>query len=663
MDESILKEYQKLVDEINYHDYRYYVLNDPVISDYEYDQLYKRLKEIESKYPEIISPYSPTQRVGYAPVSNLKTVKHEVKMLSLDNTYNEGELKDFYNRVLKNLESVPSFVVEPKIDGAAVSLIYEDGILKVGATRGDGVTGEDVTHNVKTIKSIPLKIAVKEKLVVRGEVFLPKSEFERINDERVKNGLEPFANPRNAAAGTLKLLDPRIAAQRNLDVFIYAVDIGRKHDTHFDDLNYLKELGFKVNPLIKKVESFEDIISHIENLGKMRDELDYEIDGAVIKVNEYSYQEQLGETIKYPRWAVAFKYPPELKTTVLKDVIFQVGRTGIITPVAVLEPVHISGSVVKRATLHNEDEIRRLDVKIGDTVFVEKSGEIIPKIIKVVKEKRTGKEKEIVFPEKCPVCNGLVRKENAYYVCLNPDCSAKLKASLIHFASRDAMDIKGLGEAIVERFVDLGFLKSIADIYTLDFEKIALLDGFGKKSAENLKKSIEDSKNRSFDRVLYALGIRHVGIKTARILTNHFKNIENLQKATIEELVSIDEVGEIIAKSVYYTLRDENFLKLIERLKSYGLKFSMEDDKENKSEKLKGLKFVITGTLSKPRNYYVELIEKLGGEVSSSVSKKTDYVIVGEDPGSKYNKALSLGVKTINEEEFYKLIGGTDEKY
>ncbi|KAA0257036.1 NAD-dependent DNA ligase LigA [Deferribacter autotrophicus] len=656
MDEKLLQEYRKLVDEINYHDYRYYVLNDPVISDYEYDLLYKKLKEIEEKYPEIIAPDSPLQRVGYAPVDSIKSVAHEIKMFSLDNTYNEGELRDFINRIYKNIDKDVTFVVEPKIDGAAISLVYENGVLKAGVTRGDGVVGEDVTHNIKTIKTIPLRINYNEKLVVRGEVFLPRSEFEKINDERLKQGLEPFANPRNAAAGTLKLLDSRIAAMRGLDIYIYALDIGRKHNNHYEDLLYLKEIGFKVNEHIKKVKSFDEIMEHIEYLGKLRDSLDYEIDGAVIKVNEYEIQRELGETIKYPRWAVAYKYPAEMKTTRLKDVVFQVGRTGIITPVAILEPVKISGSTVSRATLHNEDEIKRLDVKINDTVFVEKSGEIIPKIIKVVKEKRTGQERDIIFPKNCPVCGGVVFKENAYYLCLNPDCPAKLKASIIHFASRDAMDIKGLGEKVVNKFVELGFLKSIGDIYTLDYEKIATLEGFGKKSAENLRKGVEESKKRPFDRVLYALGIRHVGIKTARILAEHFKSIDNLMSAEIEDLIAIDEIGNVIAKSVYYTLRDEKSLNLINRLKNYGLKFSLDETKE-KSKTLAGKKFVITGTLSKPRGDFVKLIEELGGEVSSSVSKKTDFLLVGENPGSKLDKAKSLGVKIINEDEFKKLVG------
>ncbi|MGA1847097.1 NAD-dependent DNA ligase LigA [Deferribacter abyssi] len=656
MDEKLLKEYRKLVDEINYHDYRYYVLNDPVISDYEYDLLYKKLKDIEEKYPEIIAPDSPLQRVGYAPIDSIKSVAHEIRMFSLDNTYNESELKDFINRIYKNADENVTFVVEPKIDGAAISLVYENGFLKLGVTRGDGVVGEDVTHNIKTVKTIPLKIKYKEKLVVRGEVFLPKSEFIKINNERLNQGLEPFANPRNAAAGTLKLLDSRIAAKRGLDIYIYALDIGRKHDNHYEDMLYLKEIGFKVNEHIKNVKSFDAIIEHIDYLGNLRDSLDYEIDGAVIKVNEYKIQEKLGETIKYPRWAIAYKYPAEMKTTILKDVIFQVGRTGIITPVAILEPVRISGSTVSRATLHNEDEIRRLDVKINDTVFVEKSGEIIPKIVKVVKENRTGQETDIIFPKNCPVCKGVVIKENAYYLCLNPDCPAKLKASIVHFASRDAMDIRGLGEKVVNKFVELGFLKSVGDIYTLDYEEIATIEGFGKKSAENLKNSVEESKKRPFDRVLYALGIRHVGMKTAKILAEYFKNIDNLINAKLEDLISIDEIGDVIAKSIYHTVRNEKFINLIYRLKSYGLKFNL-DESEEKHELLSGKKFVITGVLSKPRGYFVKLIEELGGEVLNSVSKKIDFLLVGEKPGSKLDKAKSLGVKIINEDEFNKLVG------
>ncbi len=656
LSEEIKKRYYSLIDEITRHDIAYYVKEEPLISDYEYDKLMEELKTIESKYPEIIVPYSPTFRIGYKSVNSISTREHEIKMLSLENTYSYEEVNKFLERIKKKIESTFTLVLEPKIDGVAISLVYENGLLQYGITRGDGYSGEDVTHNIKTIKSIPLKINSLEHLVIRGEVYLKIKDFEKINADRLNKGLPLFANPRNAAAGTLKLLDPQIASKRNLDIFVYALDAGRRFDEHYGDLMFLKEIGFNVNPHIKKTEKQKEVFTYLDELLSIKKNLEYAIDGAVIKVNEYKFRNILGETTKFPRWAIAFKYPPEQRTTKLLDVKFQVGRTGIITPVAILEPINISGSVVSKATLHNIDEIKRLDIKIGDYVFVEKAGEIIPKITKVIKDKRNGNEKEISIPTVCPVCGTKVIKEEGdpYCWCINPECPARIKASILHFASRDAMDIKGLGESLVNKLLSSGKVKNIADIYDLNREDLIILEKMGKKSADNIIKSIERSKEKPFHKVLYALGIKHVGVKYAQILSEHFKSIDNLMNANIEDFEKIKGVGRVVAETLYKTFREKTIRDMINKLREKGLNF--ESDKVIVGGKLKGLTFLITGTLSKARQDIINLIEKNGGEVVNTVSKKINYLIVGKEPGSKLIKAKELNINIIDEEDLYKMI-------
>ncbi|MDY6820409.1 MAG: NAD-dependent DNA ligase LigA [Deferribacterota bacterium] len=653
--EDIKKRYFKLIDEITEHDINYYVKNNPIISDYEYDCLLKELKEIEEKYPELVVPFSPTQRVGIRPVSTIPTREHEIRMLSLENTYSKEEVSAFIDRIEKKVGNNYSLVLEPKIDGVAVSLTYDNGYLSYGLTRGDGYVGEEVTHNIKTIKTLPLKIKDERHIVVRGEVYLRFEDFRKINEYRIENDLTPFANPRNAAAGTLKLLDPRLAAERHLDVFIYALDAGRKFDNHYDDMDYLRELGFKVNKNIKKADNKDQIFDYLDEIYKLKKTIDYAIDGVVVKVSEYNLRSILGETARFPRWAFAYKYPAEQASTKLVDVRFQVGRTGIITPVAILEPVHLSGSKVSKATLHNVDEIRRLGVKIGDYVFVEKAGEIIPKITKVITKRRKGDERDIVLPKRCPVCNAITIKEEdePFIRCVNPECPARLKASILHFASRDAMDIKGLGESLVDKLIKESYIKSIADIYDLKKEDLIGLERMGEKSSENIIKAIERSKSKPFHKVLYALGIRHIGQRYAIILANHFKNIDNIINASKEDFEKIEEIGEIIASLLYKTFREERVIKMIGRLRSKGLKFSID---EKTSKKLEGKTFLITGSLSKPRKEFEELIEQNGGEVLLNVSKKLDYLIVGKKPGSKLDRAKKMGINIINEEQFNELL-------
>jgi DNA ligase (NAD+) len=655
--DEVLKRYYNLIDEITKHDNAYYVKEEPLISDYEYDRLMKELKEIESTYPEVVVPYSPSFRVGHRPVGSINTRGHEIRMLSLDNTYSHEEVEEFLIRVNKKLGLPFTLVLEPKIDGVAISLIYENGYLVYGITRGDGYVGEDVTHNIKTIKSLPLKINNTDHMLIRGEVYLNIKDFERINSERLEKELPPFANPRNAAAGTLKLLDPKVAFERNLDIFIYALDMGRQFETHYDDLICLKEMGFKVNPHIKKAEKQQDkIFSYLDNLYEIKKNLEYAIDGAVIKINEYKYRNILGETAKYPRWAIAFKYPPEQRSTMLIDVKFQVGRTGIITPVAILEPINISGSVVSKATLHNIDEIKRLNVKIGDYVFVEKAGEIIPKIVKVIKERRSGMERDIAIPTRCPFCESIVIKEegNPFCYCINPECPARIKASILHFTSRDAMDIKGFGESLVDKSLKSGKIKTIADIYDLKKEDAKQLERMGEKSAENIIESIKKSKEKPFPRVLYALGLRHIGVKYAQILAEHFKNIDNLMKATVEDFEKIEGIGNVIAETLYKTFREKRIIEIIDRLRKKGLKFSVEEP--NFIGKLARLTFVITGSLSKPRSEIINVIEMKGGKVVNTVSDKVDYLIVGKEPGSKLIKAKDLNINIIEEEDLYNMI-------
>ena len=634
--------------------------NNPVVSDYEYDKLYHQLLELEKKYPQFIKPYSPTQRVGGQPLKEFKTVQHRIPMLSIDNTYSSDELIEFDKRVkrMADVEYV-DYVVELKYDGVAVSLIYEDGKFTLGASRGDGFRGDDITENLKTVKTLPLYIPYKKPIEVRGEVYMRKDDFEKLNREREKNGEQLFANPRNATAGSLKLLDSREVAKRNLQLFVYQGIVGDNYKNHWDVMNFLKELGFPVSPHMKHAENIKEVIDYCNEWEEKRFSLPYNIDGMVVKVNSLSLQEKLGTTTKSPRWVVAYKFPAEQVSTIIKDVTVQVGRTGTLTPVAILEPVEISGTIVSRATLHNFDEIKRLGVKIGDRVFVEKGGEIIPKIVKVIPEARDGDEKDIPVPEKCPVCGSPVIKDTGEVAirCPNVRCPAQVKERIIHFASKNAMDIEGLGEQWVNIFVDKGLLSDYGDIYYLKYEDLINLERMGDKSVKNLLNAIKDSKNRPLSRLIFALGIRYIGTHASEILAENFSSIDHLAEATFDQLSSIDEIGPVMAESIVEFFKNEENLRVIEKLKKAGVKTSREEKEIEKKDVLSGLTFVITGTLKNyTRDEITDYIKSLGGKVSSSVSKKTDYIICGEEPGSKLQRGKQLGIKIISEEEFEQLV-------
>ncbi len=668
--DSIIKEVNRLREKINDADYKYYVLAQPDIDDYEYDMLMKRLIELEKSYPQLITEDSPTQRVSGEVIDKFASVSHTIPMLSLANSYNFEELIEFDRRVKTLLTDANidinklEYVCELKFDGVAVSLIYENGKFVRGATRGDGFTGDDVTNNLKTIKSIPLSVKHSEikNFEVRGEVFIKKKDFERINNEQELLGEKPFANPRNTAAGTLKLKDSKQVASRPLDIFTYYLftnDITLEYQ--YENLKLLKELKFPVNNYFKKVNNIEQVKEYCDEIEKIRDSLPYEIDGVVIKVNSLKHQKIIGNTSKSPRWAIAYKYKAKQKTTKIKDIKLQVGRTGTITPVAELEPVFLAGSKISRATLHNFDEIKRKDIRIGDTVIIEKGGDVIPKVVKVLKEYRPKNSQEFSLPEKCPVCNSKLEKpENEVnYYCINYFCPAQVQGRIEHFVSRDAMDIRGLGENIIETLISKGFIKDITDIYKLKEHKQELIsiERFGEKSVTNLLNSIEDSKAKPYEKVLYAIGIRHIGERTAKIIATHFPDIDALIAAKEEDIDKIYEIGPKIAKSIVEFFKDNKGKKIIEGLKKAGLKFEIEKKKIKENPNFKNKTFVLTGTLEKyTRKQAEELIESLGGKTSSSVSKNTNYVIAGTDPGSKLEKAKSLGVKIITEKEFISML-------
>lgn len=667
IDPKIIKRVEELRRLIRYHDYKYYVENQPEISDYEYDQLVKELEKLESEYPELITPDSPTQRVAGEPIAGFKTVKHRIPMLSLSNCYTPEEIREFDQRVRKALpKEKVEYVAELKIDGVAVSLEYRDGKFYRGATRGDGYQGDDVTFNLRTIKSIPLVLNTDDKrlmnIEVRGEVYLDRETFRRINREREAAGEELFANPRNAAAGSLKLLDPKITATRNLDIFIHS--LGELPEpvasTHFETLLKLKEIGLKINPHMRLCRDIEEVIEVWREWETRRHSLPYDIDGLVVKVNNLDQQRRLGTTMKSPRWAMAFKFSPTQATTKLKDIVLQVGRTGAITPVAILEPVELAGSTISRATLHNQEEIARKDIRIGDTVIIEKAGEVIPEVVKPIPSLRTGAEKVFKMPTTCPVCGSKLRKdpEEVVFRCENINCPAQIKRRLVHFASRSAMDIEGLGEAMVEQLVDKGLVKDIADIYNLTYDQLINLERMGDKSVRNLLSAIEKSKHRSLADLIFGLGIRHVGRHAAEILAKEFESLDELMETPLERLTKIREIGPVMAESIYQTLHDPETRKLIDRLKKAGVNMRSEKEKVP-TGKLAGKTFVLTGTLSRyTREEASRLIRELGGEVASSVSKKVDYLIVGENPGSKLDRARELGIKTLTEEEFIALIEG-----
>jgi len=654
----IEKRIEELIEILNKASFEYYTLDKPTITDQEYDRYMQELMKLEEKYPELKKDNSPTTRVGGEVIDSFNKVTHEIPMLSLSNVFNESDIMAFHDRVKKEIPN-PKYVVELKIDGLSVSLLYKNGKLVRGATRGDGVTGEDITHNVKTIKSIPLTISKPIDIEVRGEIYMSKLALESLNEQRRYNNQEEFANPRNAAAGSVRQLDSKVAASRNLDCFIYHLPNPEDFDIHFhsDALKFMGELGFVINPNIKKVDSIEELLEYVNYWTSKRDELPYEIDGIVIKLDDLNGQKKLGYTVKYPKWATAYKFPAMEVITKLKDIKFSVGRTGQVTPNAILEPVRLMGSVISKATLHNEDYVKEKGFKIGDMVYIKKAGDVIPEVVKPLIERRTGNEQEFVMTNTCPICgSSLVRKENesAYY-CTNPYCDAKHIEGLIHYASRDALNIDGFGDRIVEDFYNMGYLKNITDFYKLNKFKEYLmeLEGFGEKSINNLLEGIENSKKESLEKLLFALGIRHVGKKTAKILANKYKTMDNLMNASLEELIEIKDIGKIIAKSVYEFFKEEKNINTINKLKEIGvnMKYLKEDSIEN--EEFKNKNFVLTGTLEKlTRDEAKELIEKNGGNITGTVSKNTDVVIVGSNPGSKYDKAVKLNIEIWNEEKF-----------
>jgi len=664
---SIGREIEGLREEIQRHEELYYVNDNPEISDAEYDELLARLKKLEEQHPQLVTPDSPTQRVGGRPVQDFPKVVHRRPMLSLDNSYNIDELRAFDQRCKRLAETRPlEYVAELKIDGVSISLVYEDQILVRGVTRGDGRSGEDVTPNARTIRTVPLRLRETGKAVgavaeVRGEVFIPRSVFDRTNVEREEQGEARFANPRNAAAGTLRQLDSKIVATRKLDLYAYDLITGdrKPFGTHWEALNWLETAGFRVNPHRALCSSIEEVIEFCNQMEAQRDDLGYEIDGIVVKVNSTALQDEFGTTQKSPRWAVAYKYPARQTTTKVVAITVQVGRTGALTPVANLEPVLLAGTTVSRATLHNADEVKRLGVRIGDWVLIEKGGEVIPKVLKVIESKRTGTEKRFRMPKKCPVCGGEISRLEGEVVarCVAADCPAQLKGRLLHFASRRAMRIEGLGDSLVDQLVDKQMVRDAGDLYKLTLEDIAELERMAEKSATNLLGQIEASKSRELSNLIYAVGIRHVGDRTAAILAKKFGSLTALMKATVTDLDEVPEIGLTVAQSVRDWFDDAGNVALCERLQAAGVRTEIERQHEVIDERFSGKQFVLTGTLEGfTRDDARVLIETRGGRVTSSVSKKTDYVVAGDEAGSKLDKATALGVKVINEAAFRQML-------
>lgn len=659
--EKIQERIKELTDIINKANYEYYNLDNPSITDQEYDKYLRELITLEKQHPEYENPNSPTKRVGGEAIDGFKKVTHKIPMISLANVFNEEEIKEFTGRI-KNAGFKPKYVCELKIDGLSVSLHYEHGNLVYAATRGDGIVGEDITHNVKTIKTVPLKINKDIDIEVRGEIYMNKATLQKLNREREKKGEVKLQNVRNAAAGSIRQLDPKIAAKRHLDTWIYhlpnPLDYGIK--THAEALKFMEELGFKVNPASRLVENEKGILDFIAEYTEKRNNLSYEIDGVVIKVNEIEMQQELGSTVKYPRWATAYKFPAEEVLTKLKDIKFTVGRTGQVTPNAVLEPVLVMGSTIARATLHNEDYCLEKDLRIGDIVSVRKAGDVIPEVVEAKTKRRTGSEIPFVMIKKCPICNSkLVKKGNVDYFCINEECSKKNIEALIHFASRNAMNIDGLGEEIVEDFYNEGFVKNISDFYNLKQyeEDIIALEGYGHKKVNKLIEAIENSKENSLERLIFGLGINGIGAKNAKLLASTYKNIHNLADATYEELVEIRDIGDILAKNIVNYFANPLNIELINKLEDIGVNMNFFGNSVKEDVNFTNKKFVITGTISfMSRDEIKALIESYGGKAIDSVSKKTDVVIVGESPGSKYDKAKELGIEIWDETKFQEII-------
>lgn len=649
--------------------YEYYVLDSPTVPDSEYDRLMQELIHIEKEFPALITTDSPTQRVGGEPLSAFTKVQHDIPLLSLANAFNEQDLRDFDRRVRSGVGEEISYVCELKIDGLAVSLKYENGSFVQGATRGDGTTGEDITVNLRTVQSIPLRLKQPVTIEVRGEVFMPKRSFERLNEEREKQDEMLFANPRNAAAGSLRQLDPKIAASRHLDIFLYGIASVDTLDvpvaSHSEGLDLLDELGFKTNQERKKCDTIEEVLAFISHWTEQRPNLPYEIDGIVIKVNALSQQENLGATVKSPRWAIAYKFPAEEVVTTLRGIELSVGRTGVVTPTAMLDPVQVAGTTVQRATLHNEDFIREKEIKIGDRVVIKKAGDIIPEVVRALSEQRTGEEEEFYMPTHCPACESeLVRLDDEVALrCINPKCSAQIREGLIHFVSRNAMNIDGLGEKVITQLFNHGLIKDVADLYRLNREELIQLERMGEKSVDNLLQAIEASKKNSLERLLFGLGIRYVGAKAAKTLAKHFVTIDRLKTATLEELITIDEIGEKMAESITAYFHKEEVHELIEELRGFGVNLTylgpVDLPKESENHYFNGKSIVLTGKLEQfTREEAKDKIELLGGKVTGSVSKSTDLVIAGEKAGSKLKKAEELGIEVWDEARLAEELNG-----
>jgi DNA ligase (NAD+) len=663
--EAIKKRLEKLREEIEYHNYRYYILDQPEISDAQYDRLMRELEKLEEQYPEFRSPNSPTQRVGATPLEAFEIVRHTLPMLSLANAFDETEARDFDKRVKKFLGSSADvvYVAEPKLDGLAVELVYERGQFVVGSTRGDGVNGENITQNLRTIKTIPLQLIRREvpvpgRLEVRGEVIIQLKKFKELNRKREEMGEPLFANPRNAAAGSVRQLDSKITAERPLEIYCYGLGevTGRTFKTHSEILQTFPKWGLRTNPYIQRCKNIDEVLEYYHKMNEKRESLPYEIDGIVTKVDRLDLQTRLGEIARSPRWALAFKFQPKQETTRILDIIVQVGRTGAITPVAVMEPVKVGGVEVSRATLHNQDEIDKKDVRVGDTVVIQRAGDVIPEVVQVITSKRKGTEKKFRMPSKCPVCEAEVIKEEAIHRCIGLDCPAQLKGRIKHFASKRAMDIDGLGVKLIDQLVDKGLVKDVADVYYINKQKLIELERMADKSAQNIIDAIEKSKTKPLSKFLYALGIRHVGETTAEDLACHFPRLDDLFRLSEEDLMEVEGIGPEVAASVHQFFRDRKNRESIELLKRAGVKVI--EPKVKEKGKLVGKTFLFTGALKTfGRDEARNLVESSGGMTTSSISKKVDYVVFGEDPGSKFDKAKELGIKTLTEEEFKKLIG------
>ena len=662
--ETLKKKVEKRREEIEYHNYRYYVLDQPEISDAQYDRLMRELEKIEEEHPELRTPNSPTQRVGASPLEKFEIVRHSIPMLSLANAFDEPEAMDFDKRVKKFLGSSSdiAYVAEPKLDGLAVELVYERGQFVVGSTRGDGVNGENITQNLRTIKTIPLQlirkeIPIPERLEVRGEVIIQLDKFKTLNRKREEMGEPPFANPRNAAAGSVRQLDSKITAKRPLEIYCYGLGEirGRTFKTHWEILQTFPKWGLRTNPHIQKCQNIGEVLEYYHEMKEKREKLPYEIDGIVIKVDHLDLQTRLGEISRSPRWALAFKFQPKQETTKILDIVVQVGRTGALTPVAVMEPVKVGGVEVSRATLHNQDEIDKKDVRIGDTVIIQRAGDVIPEVVQVITSKRTGSEKKFKMPSKCPVCGAEVVREEAIHRCIGLDCPAQLKGRIKHFASKRAMDIEGLGVKLIDQLVKKGLIKDVADIYYIKKEELIALERMADKSAQNIIDAIEETKEKPLSKFLYSLGIRHVGEHISELLARHFPRLDDFFHLSEEDLMEVEGIGPEVAASVHQFFRDKKNKESIDRLKKAGVKVIEPQAKER--GKLANKVFVFTGALQVfGRDEARNLVESMGGTTASSVSKKVDFVVIGKDPGSKFDKAKELGIKVLTEEEFKKMI-------